>query len=291
MSQKSYDNSPTLYLIPTPIGNMEDLTLRSINILKEVDVIFCEDSRETGKLLKFLNISKKMVVNHDHNEVNNYEKLLSYLKSGKNVGLVSDRGTPVISDPGFELSRYAIECGFNVVGLPGANALIPALIMSGINPKPFTFYGFLNSKKTKRISELEELKNLNSTLIFYEAPHRIKDTLIDLGNILGNNRKISISREISKKYEEIYRGTIEEIISQNNEYKGELVIIVSGNNLSNDFSMSIEDHLNMYLNDGYKSNDAIKMVAHERNLKKSEVYDIYLKNIRKWFYENDCWIR
>lgn len=280
MSQKSYDNSATLYLIPTPIGNMEDLTLRTINILKEVDVIFCEDSRETGKLLKYLDISKKMIVNHDHNEENNYEKLLSFLEKGNSVGLVSDRGTPVISDPGFELSRFAIEKGYNVVGLPGATALIPALIMSGINPKPFTFYGFLNSKSSKRKNELENMKNLNSTLIFYEAPHRIKDTLIDMGNILGN-RKISISREISKKYEEVYRGNIEEIISQNNDYKGELVIVVAGNNFVSDFSMSIEEHIELFLNDGYKSNDAIKMVAKERNMKKSEVYDIYLKKYRK----------
>lgn len=280
MSQKSYDNSATLYLIPTPIGNMEDLTLRTINILKEVDVIFCEDSRETGKLLKYLGISKKMIVNHDHNEENNYEKLLSFLEKGNSVGLVSDRGTPVISDPGFELSRFAIEKGYNVVGLPGATALIPALIMSGINPKPFTFYGFLNSKSSKRKNELENMKNLNSTLIFYEAPHRIKDTLIDMGNILGN-RKISISREISKKYEEVYRGNIEEIISQNNDYKGELVIVVAGNNFVSDFSMSIEEHIELFLNDGYKSNDAIKMVAKERNMKKSEVYDIYLKKYRK----------
>lgn len=280
MSQKSYDNSATLYLIPTPIGNMEDLTLRTINILKEVDVIFCEDSRETGKLLKYLGISKKMIVNHDHNEENNYEKLLSFLEKGNSVGLVSDRGTPVISDPGFELSRFAIEKGYNVVGLPGATALIPALIMSGINPKPFTFYGFLNSKSSKRKNELENMKNLNSTLIFYEAPHRIKDTLIDMGNILGN-RKISISREISKKYEEVYRGNIEEIISQNNDYKGELVIVVAGNNFDADFSMSIEEHIELFLNDGYKSNDAIKMVAKERNMKKSEVYDIYLKKYRK----------
>ena len=285
MSQKSYDNSATLYLIQTPIGNMEDLTLRTINILKEVDVIFCEDSRETGKLLKYLGISKKMIVNHDHNEENNYEKLLSFLEKGNSVGLVSDRGTPVISDPGFELSRFAIEKGYNVVGLPGATALIPALIMSGINPKPFTFYGFLNSKSSKRKNELENMKNLNSTLIFYEAPHRIKDTLIDMGNILGN-RKISISREISKKYEEVYRGNIEEIISQNNDYKGELVIVVAGNNFDADFSMSIEEHIELFLNDGYKSNDAIKIVAKERNMKKSEVYDIYLKKYRKWFLWN-----
>lgn len=280
MSQKSYDNTPTLYLIPTPIGNMDDLTIRTVNILKEVEVIFCEDSRETGKLLKYLDIKKKMIVNHDHNENTNYDKLLSYLKDGKNVGLVSDRGTPVISDPGFELSKCAIENGYNVVGLPGANALIPALIMSGINPKPFTFYGFLNSKSSKRQSELQSLKNINSTLIFYEAPHRIKETLIDLGNILGN-RKISISREISKKYEEIYRGNINEIISQDNDYKGELVIVVEGNNIVNEYTMSVEEHIKMYLNEGMKSNDAIKLVAKERNLKKSEVYDIYLKEFKE----------
>ena len=130
MSQKSYDNSPTLYLIPTPIGNMEDLTYRTVETLKKVDVLFCEDTRETGKLLKYLNITKKMYANHEHNELDNKEKLLTLLKEGNNVGLVSDRGTPVISDPGYELARLTIEAGYNVVGLPGANALIPALIMS-----------------------------------------------------------------------------------------------------------------------------------------------------------------
>ncbi len=278
MSQKSYDGTPTLYLIPTPIGNMDDLTYRTVETLKSVDVLFCEDTRETGKLLKYLNIRKKMITNHDHNEVNNHSKLLEYLENGQNVGLVSDRGTPVISDPGYELARFAMQEGYNVVGLPGANALIPALIMSGIEPKPFMFYGFLNSKSSKRIQELENLKNIRSTIIFYEAPHRIKETLIDIKNILGNNRKISISREITKKYEEVYRGTVEEIVAQNIEFKGELVIVVEGNNISHEFSISILDHINMYIEDGYSSKEAIKAVAKERNLKKSEVYDIYLKN-------------
>lgn len=277
MSQKSYDDTPTLYLIPTPIGNMDDLTYRTVETLKNVDVLFCEDTRETGKLLKYLNIHKKMIANHEHNEFNNHDKLLEYLQNGQSVGLVSDRGTPVISDPGYELARFAIQEGYNVVGLPGANALIPALIMSGIEPKPFMFYGFLNSKSSKRIKELEQLKNISATIIFYEAPHRIKDTLIDLNNILGNKRKISISREITKKYEEVYRGTIEEIIKQDIEFKGELVIVVEGNIISHEFAMSIIDHINMYLDDGYTSKDAIKMVAKERNLKKSEVYDTYLK--------------
>lgn len=277
MSQKSYDNSPTLYLIPTPIGNMEDLTYRTVEILKMVDIIFCEDTRETGKLLKYLNITKKMIANHEHNEMNNFNKLDEYISLGNNIGLVSDRGTPIISDPGFELARYAIEKGYNVVGLPGANALIPALIMSGINPKPFLFYGFLNSKSSKRRKELEELKSEKATMIFYEAPHRIKETLLDISQILGNNRKMSISREITKKHEEIYRGTIKEIIEQNNEYKGELVLIVEGNNVNKDYNMSLIDHINFYLEEGYNSKDAIKLVSKERKLKKSVVYDEYLK--------------
>ena len=278
MSQKSYDNTPTVYLIPTPIGNMDDLTYRSVEILKMVDVIFCEDTRETGKLLKYLGISKPMIANHEHNEVNNREKLLNYLNNGQNVGLVSDRGTPVISDPGFEIARFAIEAGYNVVGLPGANALIPALIMSGISPKPFTFYGFLNSKSSKRKKELEQLKAYNSTLIFYEAPHRIHEMLDDIKEIIGGERQIAIAREITKKFEEIYRGTVEEIIKQNIEFKGELVIILEGQKNSYDYEMTILEHINLYIDEGYSSKEAIKLVAQERNMKKSEVYDEYIKS-------------
>ena len=149
MSQKSHDDSPTLYLIPTPIGNMDDLTYRTVKVLNEVEVLFCEDTRETGKLLSALDIKKRMIANHEHNEDTNKDKIIEYLKSGVNVGLVSDRGTPVISDPGYELARHVINEGYNVVALPGSTALIPALITSGIAPMPFTFYGFLNSKKVK----------------------------------------------------------------------------------------------------------------------------------------------
>lgn len=281
MSQKSYNNTPTLYLIPTPIGNMEDITIRAINTLKKVDVVFCEDTRVTGQLLKYLDISKKLISSHEHNEVKNKEKLLEYLSNGSNVGLVSDRGTPIISDPGYELAKFAIEQGYNVVSLPGATALIPALTSSGISPMPFYYYGFLNSKDSARKKELEFLKNIDATLILYEAPHRINKSLTDMGNILGNNRKICISREITKKYEEIYRGTIEELINQNNDYKGELVIVVEGNNKTTEFkSLSIEDHINLYIEDGKSSMEAIKLVAKERGMKKSEVYDIY-HNIEK----------
>jgi len=281
MSQKSYDNSPTLYLIPTPIGNMEDITIRAVNTLKMVDVIFCEDTRVTGQLLKYLDISKKLISSHNYNESGNKEKLLEYLSSGSNVGLVSDRGTPIISDPGYELAKVAIEEGYNVVSLPGATALIPALTSSGISPMPFYYYGFLNSKDSARRKELEFLKNIDATLILYEAPHRINKTLKDLGNILGNNRKICISREITKKYEEIYRGTIGELIEQNNEYKGELVVVVEGNKETVEYkTLTVSEHVNLYIEDGKSSMDAIKIVAKERGMKKSEVYDIY-HNIEK----------
>ena len=281
MSQKSYDNSPTLYLIPTPIGNMEDITMRALNTLKLVDVVFCEDTRVTGQLLKYFDISKKLISSHEYNESKNKEKLIEYLSSGSNVGLVSDRGTPIISDPGYELAKFAIEEGYNVVSLPGATALIPALTSSGISPMPFYYYGFLNSKDSARRKELEFLKNIDATLILYEAPHRINKTLKDMQNILGNNRKISISREITKKYEEIYRGTIEELVNQNNEYKGELVIVVEGNKTRTEYkSLTIEEHINLYIEDGKSSMDAIKIVAKERGMKKSEVYDIY-HNIEK----------
>ena len=281
MSQKSYDNSPTLYLIPTPIGNMEDITLRAINILKMVDVIFCEDSRETGMLLKSLGISKKLISSHKFNESNNKDKLLKFLDEGKNLGLVSDRGTPVISDPGYELAKVAIENNFNVVGLPGATALIPALITSGLDANHFYYHGFLNNKDGARKKELEYLKSIKATIIIYEAPHRIKKTLKDMSEILGNNRKISISREISKKYEEVYRGTIEEIINQNNEYKGELVIVIEGNNELESFeNLTIAEHVNLYIDEGKSVMDAIKIVAKERNVKKSEIYNNY-HNIEK----------
>lgn len=281
MSQKSYDNSPTLYLIPTPIGNMEDITIRALNILKAVDIIFCEDTRVTGQLLKYYDISKKLISSHNYNEANNKQKLLEYLSKGSNVGLVSDRGTPIISDPGYELAKFAIEEGYNVVSLPGATALIPALTSSGINPMPFYYYGFLNSKDSARRKELEFLKNIDATLILYEAPHRIKKTLIDLGNILGNNRKMSISREISKKYEEIYRGTIQDLLEENNEYKGELVLVIEGNKKTTEYkNLTIEEHVNIYIEDGKSVMEAIKIVAKERGLKKSEVYDVY-HNIEK----------
>ncbi len=277
MSQKSYNNTPTLYLIPTPIGNMDDITLRAINTLKEVEVIFSEDTRVTGILLKHLNIKKKLIANHEYNEIKNQKLALDYLSHGYNIGIVTDRGTPIISDPGYEIAKFIIDQGYNVVGLPGATALIPALIVSGLTPSPFMFYGFLNSKEAKRKKELENLKNIKATLIFYEAPHRITRTLENMLEIMGN-RQISISREISKKYEEIYRGQIEDIKEQLVDAKGEFVIILDGDNtIKNYDNLTIVEHVNLYVDDEIALMDAIKKVAKERNINKSEVYNEYHK--------------
>ena len=275
MSQKSYNNTPTVYVIPTPIGNMEDITLRAINILKLVDVIFCEDTRVTSLLLNHLNIKKKLISSHKFNEEKNDSKLLDYLKEGKNVGIATDRGTPIISDPGYELVKVAIENNYNVVSLPGPTAFVPALTSSGLSPMPFTFYGFLNSKKSKKIKELENLKNREETLIFYEAPHRINKTLQNMLKIMGN-KTISISREISKKFEEIYRGKISDIKKEMLEIKGEIVIVVSGNIFKNTYdNLTIIEHVNLYIKEGIDKKEAFKLVAKDRNMKKSDVYNVY----------------
>ena len=272
MSQKSYDNTPTLYLVPTPIGNLDDFTFRGVETLKKVDVIFSEDTRVTLNLLNHFNIKKHLVASHKFNEEKSSVKLLSYLNEGKNVALVTDRGTPLLSDPGNICVKKVVEMGYNVVSLPGATAAIPALTSSSIDSSRFLFYGFLNSKQSKRLKELELLKDVKYTIIFYEAPHRIIDTLNDMKQVF-KNRYISISREISKKYEEIYRGTIEEVIKELNEPKGEFVIVVSGNDEEVSYDdLSVQDHVDMYVRDGYTLKDAIKKVAKDRNVAKNEIY-------------------
>lgn len=281
MSQKSYDNSPTLYLIPTPIGNLDDISIRCLNTLKEVDVIFSEDTRVTSLLLSHFEISKKLVSSHSYNEDVTSNKLIEYLKNGKNVGLVSDRGTPVISDPGYKLAKAAIDNNFNVVALPGTTAFVPALIASGLNPQPFLFFGFLSNKSSKRKKELETLKDYPYTLIFYEAPHRLLETLDDMKEVLGN-RKICISREISKKFEEIYRDNIENIREQVKDAKGEFVIVVDGNYEEKTYdNLSIIEHVNLYIKEGYDTNEATKKVAKERKMTKSEVYNEYHKKSKR----------
>ena len=278
MIQKSNDGTPTLYLIPTPIGNMDDITLRTIKILETVEVLFCEDTRTTGILLNHFGIKKKMISNHKFNEQNNKNKIIEYLSNGLDVGLVSDRGTPIISDPGYIITKHVVESGYNVVSIPGATAFVPALTSSSITSEHFLFYGFLNSKRSQRIKELDKLKYEPYTLIFYESPHRVKETIKDMINILGNNRDVSISREITKKHEEIYRGKLFDSLEYAENLKGEVVIVVSGNNLEDSYDdININDHIDLYLKQDMKIMDAIKQVAKDRSMKKSDVYDIYHK--------------
>lgn len=276
MSQKSYDENSKLFLVPTPIGNLEDITLRALNTIKECDVIFSEDTRETIKLLNFYKINKKLYPYHKYNEDVAYNKILNYLKEGKNVALVSDRGTPSISDPGYVCAYHASSEGFNVICLPGATAFVPALVVSGINPNNFMFYGFLDNKKGKKKNELENLKDIEATLIFYESPFRIKETLAIMLEVFGN-RNISISREISKKHEEVYRGTIEEVQEELENPKGEFVLVVEGHKheiIKHDDSFYIKE-INKLIKNGLSEMNSIKEVAKRNNVKKNEIYKIY----------------
>ena len=275
MWQTSYNNTATLYLVPTPIGNLEDMTFRAINVLKEVEVIFSEDTRVTSLLLNHFEIKKHLIALHDHNEDLVKEKVLEYLKDGKSVAIVTDRGTPIISDPGYKTVKYVTDSGYNVVALPGANAFVPALISSGIEPAPFLFYGFLNSKESKRKQELENLKFSKYTLIFYEAPHRIEKTMNDIMEVMGD-RVVSLSREISKKFESVYRGNISSLLPTLKDIKGEFVVVVSPYVQEEDNSkLSILDNVNLYIENGMQVMEAIKLVAKERKIAKSIVYSEY----------------
>lgn len=275
MSQISYNDTPSLYLIPTPIGNLDDITIRSLNTLKTVDLILCEDTRESGKLLSKYDIKKKLVACHEFNQDKVKGYVVDELNKGLNIGLITDQGTPIISDPGFTVVKEVIDKGFNVISLPGATAFVPALINSGLNPAPFLFYGFLNAKSSKQRKELENLKKLPYTMIFYEAPHRLSDTLNNMLNVFGD-RDVCLQREISKIHEEIYRDKLTNIIKNIDNLKGEFVILVSGCDDVFDFSdLSIIEHVDLYLKDGMSLNEATKIVAKERNVSKSIIYKEY----------------
>lgn len=276
MLQNSYDGKPTLYLISTPIGNLDDITYRSVKILNDVDVIFSEDTRVTLNLLNYLGINKKLIALHEHNENMAKEKVLEYLKNGNNIALVTDRGTPIISDPGYKTVKYITDNNYNVVALPGPTAFVPALITSGLAPQPFLFYGFLDSKDSLKRSELERLSDEEETIIFYEAPHRIIRTLNMMLDIFGD-RNICISREISKKFETIYRGKISDVINIIPE-KGEFVIIVDGvKDKIVDNNITIKDAVDNYIRTGFDVMTSIKKVAKDRNVPKNVIYKEYHK--------------
>ena len=276
MNQKSYENCEfgNLYLIPTPIGNLEDITIRAINILKLVDVVYAEDTREAFKLLNYYNISKKIESCHKYSEMKHKDKIIKILLSGKNIGYMTDRGTPLISDPGNIIVEEAIKNKINVVALPGPNALLPALNMSGLSNQRFLFYGFLNSKKSIAKKELIELKNIKYTIIFYESPFRIKETLQLIFDIFGE-RKGSIVREISKIYEEVIRDDISNLIKNCDNIKGEIVLVIDGNKEEIINNIDYEEEIKELIKKSYSKRDAIKEIADKYNLKKNELYNKY----------------
>ena len=273
MIQKSYEESEygKLYLVPTPIGNLDDITTRGVKTLEMCDMVYAEDTRETLKLLKTLNINKKVESCHKYTEMTHKDKIISILKSGKNIAYVTDRGTPLISDPGNVIVDYAIQEGITVIALPGANALLPAINISGLSNRSFLFYGFLESKKSLAKKELIDLKDLKHTIIFYESPHRLKATLELMLEVLGN-RKIAIVREISKLYEEVIRMNIKDAINECDRIKGEIVLVVDGCNEIED-NNNYEELINNLINKGYSKRDAIKEIAERYNVSKNKLYN------------------
>ncbi len=266
-----------LYLVPTPIGNMEDITYRALKVLNEVDVIFCEDTRISKELLKFYKITKNLISSNEQNELKRTELMINYLSSNKNVAIITDRGTPIISDPGYILVKKAIEEGYEVIGLPGANAATTALIISGLNPYPYLFYGFLKGNNKKKIENLKNLQKIKYSIIFYESVHHIQETLNLIYSVF-DNRRVAICRELTKMYEECVRDELENIINNFNviTLKGEFVIVVEGNNNDVDYSdLNLIDHVNLYISDGFEKMEAIKKTSKDLNLSKSEVYKKY----------------
>lgn len=285
--QKSFENEEQkgiLYLVPTPIGNLEDMSFRAIRILKEADLIAAEDTRNTKKLCNYFEIQTPVVSYHEHNKDTSGEKLIHKVKDGMKIALVSDAGMPAISDPGYELVQAAVDQKIAVVPLPGANAALTALIASGLSCQPFYFYGFLSRSKKEKREELEILKKQKATLVFYESPHRMKETLAIMREILGN-RNIALCRELTKRFEEFIRGSLEEILEWSNqdEIRGEFCLIVEGadeqqqeEEISWWEPLTIEEHINHYINSkDMSSKEAIKQTAKDRGLNKREVYQIY----------------
>ena len=286
-SQKStiHDQTGCLYLVGTPIGNLEDMSVRALRILKEADIIAAEDTRNTKKLCNYFEIDTPLISYHEHNIAVGGEKLLTLLQEGKTIALVSDAGLPCISDPGADIVEKAIAQNFSVVPVPWPNAAISALIASGLSPQPFFFYGFLNRGKKERRQQLEQLKKRQETILLYEAPHRLKDTLKDMEAILGE-RRIVLARELTKKFEEFLRGTLSEAVewSQTEEIRGEFCIVLEGNSCVEEEdheeaywqNMSIVEHVDFIINQSnVSSKEAIKEVAKLRQVSKRDVYNEY----------------
>lgn len=285
-SQSSFQEKKggRLYLVPTPIGNLEDITLRALETLRQVDGIACEDTRWTRKLLNHYQIEKRLISYHEHNKRERTPRLLQALQEGQSIALVSDAGMPALSDPGAELVQQAVAHQIPVISLPGATAGLTALIASGFHSQPFLFYGFLQRKPNQRRSELKALAQLPYVLIFYEAPHRLRECLADMMDLLGN-RRAALARELTKQYEEYVRGTLTELKewAEERELKGEFTLIVDkpdrpplvNQQQSCWAELSVADHVQKYIDQGLSPKEAIKRTAVERDLPKREVYHAY----------------
>lgn len=279
--QNSYKDKATgtLYVVPTPIGNLEDMTFRAINILRKVNIIAAEDTRETRKLLTHFEIENPLISYHEHNRASRSEQLLGILESGEDIAIVSDAGMPAISDPGYELVQEVLAEKLNVVVLPGANAAICALVGSGLPTSEFLFHGFLPRKKQEKERVLKRLSRIESTLIFYESPYRVKETLKLFEKVLGN-RKVAIVRELSKIYEQYIRGDIAEVSDWllENDLKGECCIVVEGFTGESETDswwdqLTIAAHVDHYESqEGLPHKEALKRVAKDRNVSRREIY-------------------
>ncbi|NBI30794.1 16S rRNA (cytidine(1402)-2'-O)-methyltransferase [Chengkuizengella marina] len=283
--QKSFledeKNKGCLYLVGTPIGNLEDISYRALRILQEVECIACEDTRQTRKLLSHFQISTRCISYHEHNKYASGKEIVRLIQQGKDIALVSDAGLPVISDPGNELVQLAIESNLSVIPIPGANAALSALIISGLYTNHFLFYGFLPREKKDKKEKIQEMLETRGTIIFYESPHRLLNTLNLMLEVWGD-RRISIAREITKKYEEIVRGSLEECISYMEDMKvqGEYCIVVQGNIEKVEKKdelwwslLSIQEHLDHYINQRFDKKEAMKKVAIDRKVSKRDIYN------------------
>lgn len=278
--QKSYiDNVATLYIIPTPIGNLDDMTFRSVKVLQELEYLFCEDTRVTQKLLNHFEITIKTATYHEHNQELAGKRILELLAQGNSVGLVSDAGMPGISDPGYNIIRLAREENFNVVVLPGASAFIVAMVRSNFASKQFTYYGFLNKQISKRMAELDMILSTYHPTVLYESPHKLVKTL-KLISELAPNTKLMVAREISKKFEEYVSGTADEVYDhyEQNGVKGECVIIVSPELECAEITDPIAVYTKLTSLENYSKKDAIKSVAKQMGVNKNEIYQLVLES-------------
>ena len=275
-------DSGTLYLVPTPIGNLDDMTFRAVKVLTGADLIAAEDTRHTQQLLNHFDIHTPEISFHEHNTEQRIPELIGKLKAGLTIAQCSDAGMPSISDPGKELVAAAVKEGIPVVPLPGANAGLTALIASGLVHQPFYFYGFLERKHQQQVQELEQLRNRSETMIFYEAPHRLKKTLKVMAEVFGDDRQAVLARELTKRYEEFSRGSLAELTAFYDEHqpRGEYVVLIAGNPHPDEYVQNDEagtpiEQIDQKISEGLSTNAAIKLVAKKNKLNRQELYKQY----------------